>query len=76
MDNMVFYNHEGKPIAYCEDKEKIYLFSGEPVAYFYNGLVYGYVMLKFYYSKGGFCNSPTTLQPHNRKNESDQLGRF
>lgn len=42
MDNMVFYNFEGKPIAYCEDKEKIYLFSGEPVAYFHNDYVYDY----------------------------------
>ena len=39
---MVFYNYEGEPIAYCDDKEKIYLFSGEPVAYFYNDLVYNY----------------------------------
>ena len=33
---MVFYNYNGKPIAYCEDKEKIYLFSGEPVFPFIN----------------------------------------
>lgn len=54
VDNMVFYNHEGKPIAYCEDKEKIYLFSGEPVAYFYNGLVYGYNGIQFGWFENGW----------------------
>jgi len=39
---MTFYNKTGKPIAYCEDNETIYLFSGKPVAYFYDDAVYGF----------------------------------
>ena len=29
---MTFYDLHGKPLAYCEDGENIYLFSGVPVA--------------------------------------------
>lgn len=32
---MTFYSREGAPIAYTEDNETIYLFTGEPVAYLY-----------------------------------------
>ena len=31
---MTFYDSSGQPVAYCEDEIHIYLFSGEPVAYF------------------------------------------
>lgn len=51
---MEFYNYEGKPIAYCEDKENIYLFSGQPVAYFYNDLVYGYNGIQFGWYENGW----------------------
>lgn len=42
VDNITFYNCEGKPVAYTDDEEHIYLFSGEPVAYFKDESVYGF----------------------------------
>ena len=39
---MTFYDLYGNALAYCEDGEHIYLFSGEAVAYLYNDIVYGY----------------------------------
>lgn len=39
---IVFYDEKGEPIAYTEDGIHIYLFSGEPVAYFYGDSVYSY----------------------------------
>lgn len=39
---MTFYNSDGRPVAYTDDNEHIFLFSGIPVAYFYNDLVYAY----------------------------------
>lgn len=39
---MIFYNSNGEPIAYSEDLDTIYLFSGEPVAYFYSGAIYSF----------------------------------
>lgn len=39
---MTFYNCNGQAIAYCEDDAHIYLFTGEPVAYFYEDAVYGF----------------------------------
>lgn len=39
---MTFYNCIGKPIAYTEDDGSIYLFSGEPVAYFSGTVIYGF----------------------------------
>ena len=39
---MTFYDSSGKAIAYSEDNENIYLYSGEPVAYLYNDIVYSY----------------------------------
>lgn len=38
-----FYDRTGKPIAYTEDNETIYLFSGEPVAYLYGDAVYSFI---------------------------------
>ena len=39
---MTFYDYHGTPIAYTEDNETIYLFTGEPVAYFYENAVYSF----------------------------------
>ena len=39
---MTFYDSTGRAIAYTEDGEYIYLFSGEPVAYLFGELVYSY----------------------------------
>lgn len=39
---MIFYNQQGKPIAYTDDNKIIYLFSGHPVAYFYRDVIYGF----------------------------------
>jgi hypothetical protein len=35
-----FYDRSGAPIAYCQDGEHIYLFSGRPVAYLSGDAVY------------------------------------
>lgn len=39
---MVFYDNHGRPTAYTEDDEHIYLFTGEPVAYLHTDAVYSY----------------------------------
>ena len=39
---MTFYDCDGAPVAYTEDNETIYLFTGEPVAYFYENAVYSF----------------------------------
>lgn len=39
---MTFFDRTGKPIAYCDNDEAIFLFSGEPVAYLYDEIVYSY----------------------------------
>ncbi len=39
---MEFYNRSGAPVAYCEDGEHIYLFSGKPVAYLDGDAVYSF----------------------------------
>lgn len=39
---MTFYSSTGKPVAYCDDGEHIFLYSGKPVAYLYDTAVYGY----------------------------------
>lgn len=39
---MTFYDRAGKPVAYTEDDVHIFLYSGHPVAYLYNGSVYSY----------------------------------
>ncbi len=36
----IFYDAEGTPVAYCDDGESIYLYSGEPVAYVSDDSVY------------------------------------
>lgn len=37
-----FYDKSGIPIAYSDDNDHIFLFSGESVAYLYGESVYGY----------------------------------
>ena len=37
-----FFDKNGKPIAYTEDGEHIYLFSGTPVAYIYEDAIYSF----------------------------------
>lgn len=39
---MTFYDRSGKPVAYTEDDVHIFLYSGYPVGYFYDGSVYSY----------------------------------
>lgn len=39
---MNFYDSNGKPIAYLSDDKHIFLFSGEPAAYFSGDAVYGF----------------------------------
>lgn len=39
---MVFYSKSGQPIAYTEDGQHLYLFSGKPVAYLSNDAVYSF----------------------------------
>ena len=39
---MTFYDRTGKPVAYTEDGTHVYLFTGEPVAYFVEDAVYGF----------------------------------
>ena len=39
---LTFYNSTGRPVAYTDDGENIYLFSGEPVAYLADGAVYSF----------------------------------
>ena len=42
MAELTFYDREGIPVAYSEDEETIYRFSGEPVAYFVDEAVYSF----------------------------------
>jgi hypothetical protein len=39
---MVFYNQYGQPVAYTEDGIHIFLFTGEPAAYFSQDAIYGF----------------------------------
>lgn len=39
---MTFYSSTGRAVAYCDDGEHIFLYTGEPVAYLYSGAIYGY----------------------------------
>lgn len=40
--NIAFYDRSGQAVAYSEDGEHIYLFSGEPIAYLDSDAVYSY----------------------------------
>ena len=37
-----FYDKSGAPVAYCEDGEHIYMFSGQPVAFLNEDTVYSF----------------------------------
>ena len=39
---MDFYSNSGQPIAYTEDDQHLYLFSGEPVAYLSGDAIYSF----------------------------------
>lgn len=39
---MTFYERSGKPVAYTEDDVHIFLYSGYPVGYLFDGSVYSY----------------------------------
>lgn len=39
---MTFYDRSGKPVAYTEDDVHIFLYSGHPVGYLYDGSFYSY----------------------------------
>ncbi len=41
-NEIIFYNMYGKPIAYVEDDETIFLFNGKAVAYIYDNSVYSF----------------------------------
>lgn len=42
MSELVFYNQKGKPVAYIEDEEHIYTYSGTPVAFLHDDSVYSF----------------------------------
>ncbi|WP_182103770.1 4-fold beta flower protein [Niallia taxi] len=42
MSEIVFYNKNGTAIAYSQDGQHIYTFTGKPVAYLYDVSVYSY----------------------------------
>ena len=51
---MILYDNNGIPTAYSEDGEHIYLFNGQPVAYFYENTVYGYNGHQFGWFENGW----------------------
>ena len=51
---MILYDRNGVPTAYSEDGEHIYLFNGQPVAYFYNDTVYGFKGRQFGWFENGW----------------------
>ena len=52
--DLTFYDKNGKPIAYTEDGEHIYLFTGKPVAYIYQNTVYGFNGHQFGWFENGW----------------------
>jgi hypothetical protein len=42
MSEITFYNRQGGPTCYAIDDGHIYLFNGQPVAYFYEDSLYSY----------------------------------
>jgi hypothetical protein len=40
--SQIYYDRQGSPTAYSEDKKTIYLFSGRPVAYIQGGSIYSF----------------------------------
>lgn len=39
---MILYDRSGMPTAYTEDLDNIFLFSGQPVAYLFKNMIYGF----------------------------------
>ncbi|WP_341199763.1 4-fold beta flower protein [Croceibacter atlanticus] len=39
---MTFYDRNGHPQFYCQDKEFLYDFNGSPIGYFYNNSIYNF----------------------------------
>ena len=52
--DMTFYDKTGKAIAYTEDGEHIYLFTGKPVAYISENTVYGFNGHQFGWFENGW----------------------
>ena len=42
MNEIIFYDKEGKPCAYSEDEVHIYLFDGKPIAYLHDESIYSF----------------------------------
>jgi hypothetical protein len=42
VSDLTFYDHSGRPRAYCDDDETIYVFSGQPLAYIDQRAVYSF----------------------------------
>ena len=40
--SLVFYDKKGKPIAYCDDGETIYLLTGRPICYITSDAVFSF----------------------------------
>ncbi len=51
---MTLYDKHGIPVAYSEDNEYIYLFTGKPAAYFYGNTVYGFNGHQFGWVENGW----------------------
>ena len=51
---MTLYDRNGRPPAYSEDDEHIYLFTGQPVAYFHENAVYGFNGHQFGWFENGW----------------------
>ena len=51
---MTLYDRHGTPTAYSEEGEHIYLFTGQPVAYFYDNTVYGFNGHQFGWFENGW----------------------
>lgn len=59
---MTFYDSTGRAVAYTDDNENIFLYSGVPVAYIYKNLVYNFMGSQlgrfengWVRDKGGYC---------------------
>jgi hypothetical protein len=51
---MTLYDRSGSPTAYSEDGKHFFLFTGQPVAYFYENTVYGFNGHQFGWFENGW----------------------